>query len=151
MHWIWRKSALFWWYDGQLNASAYIRNKSDSQIPANLSTHTVFIRLYDGFSPCLEWLQITKTVPLNFAIIRVVPFLKNLKDLDPSYKMDLDHWDCFGRKKTLSYIQRKTVSARLMQAPSIKCTHVRCRDGKGKTAVVDKAPGVPLLQCQISW
>ena len=22
----------------------------------------------------------------------------NPKDLDPSYKMDLDFWDCFGRK-----------------------------------------------------
>ena len=26
-------------------------------------------------------------------------FLNNLKDLDPSYKTDLDLWDCFGRKK----------------------------------------------------
>ena len=23
----------------------------------------------------------------------------NAKDLDPSYKMDLDFWDCFGRVK----------------------------------------------------
>ena len=28
-----------------------------------------------------------------------IPFLNNPKDLDPSYKMDLDLWDCFGRKK----------------------------------------------------
>ena len=28
------------------------------------------------------------------------PFLNNPEDLDPSYKMDLDLWDCFGRKKT---------------------------------------------------
>ena len=27
----------------------------------------------------------------------------NPKDLDPSYDMDLDFWDCFGRKKTPSY------------------------------------------------
>ena len=28
------------------------------------------------------------------------PFLNNAKDLDPSYKMDLELLDCFGRKKT---------------------------------------------------
>ena len=42
-------------------------------------------------------------------VIQVLPFLNNPKDLDPSYKMDLDFWDCFGRKKTLSYNQRNTV------------------------------------------
>ena len=36
-------------------------------------------------------------------------FLNNPKYLDPSYKMDLDIWDCFGRKKTPSYNQRNTV------------------------------------------
>ena len=35
----------------------------------------------------------------NFAIIRVLPFLNNPKDLDPSYKMDLDLWDCLGKEK----------------------------------------------------
>ena len=34
----------------------------------------------------------------TFAIIQVLSFLNNPKDLDPSYKMDLDFWDCFGRK-----------------------------------------------------
>ena len=41
----------------------------------------------------------TKSVLQNFAIIRVVPFLNNSKDLDPSCKMDLDFWDCLGMKK----------------------------------------------------
>ena len=41
----------------------------------------------------------TKSALRNFAIIRVLPFLNNPKYLDPSYKMDLDIWDCFGRKK----------------------------------------------------
>ena len=27
-----------------------------------------------------------------------LPFLNNPKDLDPSYKTDLDLWDCFERK-----------------------------------------------------
>ena len=47
----------------------------------------------------LEWLQITKSVLRNFAIIWGLPFLNNPKDLDPSYKMDLDFRDCFGSKK----------------------------------------------------
>ena len=28
----------------------------------------------------------------------MLPFLNNPKDLDPSYKTNLDLWDCFGRK-----------------------------------------------------
>ena len=32
------------------------------------------------------------------------------KDLDPSYKMDLDLWNCFERKKKLSYNRRNMVS-----------------------------------------
>ena len=35
----------------------------------------------------------------NIAIIRVLSVPNNPKDLDPSYKMDLDFWDCLGRKK----------------------------------------------------
>ena len=49
---------------------------------------------------------------MEFAIIRVVPFLTP-KGLDPCYKMDLDFWDCFGRKKLCQkkdlYNQRNTV------------------------------------------
>ena len=43
----------------------------------------------------------------EFAIIRVSPFLNNLKDLDPSFKTDQDLWNCFGKKKTLSYNRKK--------------------------------------------
>ena len=64
---------------------------------------TVFIWLSDVFSPSLERLQKTKTVRSNFAFILVLPFLNSPKDLDLSYKTDLDLWDCFGRTKTLSY------------------------------------------------
>ena len=45
----------------------------------------------------------------SFAIIQVLPFLNTPKHLDPSYKMDLDVWDCFGRKRTLSYNRRNMV------------------------------------------
>ena len=53
--------------------------------------------------------KITESVLCNFAVIPVLPFLNSPKDLDPSYKMDLDFWDCFGRKqKTVSYTRRNT-------------------------------------------
>ena len=39
-----------------------------------------------------------------------LPFLDNPKDLDPSYKMKLDLWNCFGRKKTLSYNRKNMIS-----------------------------------------
>ena len=45
--------------------------------------------------------NVIKSVLCDFAIIRVLPFLNNPKDLDPSYKTDLDFWDCFGRKNTV--------------------------------------------------
>ena len=44
---------------------------------------------------------------LNFGdFIQVFVFtsyhhLNTPKDLDPSYKMDLDVWDCFGRKQEM--------------------------------------------------
>ena len=47
--------------------------------------------------------QTSQIVLWNFAVIQVLPFLNNPKDLDPSYKMDLDFWDCFGRKKAKKY------------------------------------------------
>ena len=80
--------------------------KSTSDISKNLNYQrikfehiTIFIWLQDGVFVSLEWLQISNSVPWKCAIIRVLPFLNNPKDLDPSYKMDLDLWDCFGRKK----------------------------------------------------
>ena len=56
----------------------------------------------------MEWNELSGilsfTYRIYFVIVQVLPFLNNLKDLDPSYKMDLDLWDCFGREKNLSYI-----------------------------------------------
>ena len=46
----------------------------------------------------------------NFAK-QVLPFLINSKDLEPSYKMDLDFQDCFGTKKFRPYNQRNKVNA----------------------------------------
>ena len=49
--------------------------------------------------PLSRMATITKSFLWNYAIIQVLPFLNNPKDLDLSYKMDLDFWECFGRKK----------------------------------------------------
>ena len=35
---------------------------------------------------------------------QVLPFLNSPKHLDPSYKTDLNFWDCFGRIKKLGLI-----------------------------------------------
>ena len=71
--------------------------------------YRIYLAIRQGFVP-LEWLQITKSVlGYEIAITPILPFLNNPKDLDPSYKTDLDLWDCFGRKSTPSYIQRNTV------------------------------------------
>ena len=70
--------------------------------------YRIYPAIRQVFSP-LEWLQITKLVLRNLAIIPILPFLNNPKDLDLSYKMDLDLSDCFGREKTLSYNRRNTV------------------------------------------
>ena len=45
-----------------------------------------------------------KSVLRNVAVIRLLPFQNNLKDLDPSFKTDLDLWDCFGSKNKLCLI-----------------------------------------------
>ena len=54
---------------------------------------------------------------MKIALIQVLPFLNNSKDLDPSYKMDLDFWDYFERKKLcfiskeIQYVASTTVPA----------------------------------------
>ena len=42
--------------------------------------------------------------PMIVAIIQVLPFPNNPKDLDPSYKMDLDFLDLFWKEITLHHI-----------------------------------------------
>ena len=69
---------------------------------------------YNAVFLSLVLLQITLSVLWNFAIIRVLPFLNNSKDLDPSYMMDLDFWNCFGRKITLFYNRRNMVTLILL-------------------------------------
>ena len=41
---------------------------------------------------------------MNFAIIQVLSFLNNPKDLDPSYKMDLDFFGIVLEENKLSLI-----------------------------------------------
>ena len=48
--------------------------------------------------------------PMQFCCNKGFTLPNNPKDLDPSDKTDLDFWDCFGRKNTLSYKRRNTVT-----------------------------------------
>ena len=63
-----------------------------------------------GVSPLQNDYKYLNQLYVIFAIIRVLPFLNSLKDLDPSYKTDLDLKNCLGRKKILSYIRGNTVT-----------------------------------------
>ena len=63
-----------------------------------------------------------ESVLCNFAIIRVLPFLNNPKDIDPSYKTDLDSCHCSRRKKTPSYNRRNTVLR--FKLNGTKCCHM---------------------------
>ena len=65
---------------------------------ALVQMHHIYPAIRQDFS-LSQMTSITKSVIWNFAIIQVLPFLNNPNNLDPSYKMDLDFWDCFGRKK----------------------------------------------------
>ena len=85
----------FWSSDfGTFRVVAY------SWIHIFLSIYVLFMWLRDGVFLSLEWFWITKSVLWNFAWTQVP---NSPKDLDLSYKMDLDFWDCFGREKKLCF------------------------------------------------
>ena len=54
---------------------------------------------------------------MKFCCYTSFTFLNNPNDLDPSYKMDLDFWDCFEGKKILSYNQKNMVSKETVAYP----------------------------------
>ena len=62
--------------------------------------YRIYLAIRQGI-PLSRMTTITTSVLGKFAKIQVLPFLNNPKDLAPSYKMDLDFLDCFGRKKTV--------------------------------------------------
>ena len=47
----------------------------------------------------IDLLHHRNVVPYFFDYKTVFSFQNSPKDLDPSYKMDLDLWDCLGRVK----------------------------------------------------
>ena len=57
------------------------------------------------------------TSPIKFCYNKSFTLPKHRKDLDPSYKMDLDFWDCLEAKKTVSFNVRNTVKT--MKATNI--------------------------------
>ena len=89
-----------WWFmrGGKIGLCQGSFNKGSQHRLLPRQNYRIYSAIRRGF-PSLDWVQIIKSVLCNFAVIRVLPFLNNPKDLDPSDKMDLDFWDCFGRKK----------------------------------------------------
>ena len=69
----------------------------------NCCIHSVIRQVF----PSLEWLQITKSVHWNFAVIPVLPFLNNPKYLDRSFKMALDFRNYLKWKKNLCLITKE--------------------------------------------
>ena len=65
-----------------------------------LLTVLYFFGYKTGFS-LSRMTKITKSVLCNFAIIRLLPLLNNPKNLDPSYKMDLDFWIVLEEKNSV--------------------------------------------------
>lgn len=49
--------------------------------------------------------------------MQVFLFQNNPKNLDPSFQMVLNHWDCFKRENTPLYNQRNTVYSRFALRP----------------------------------
>ena len=75
---------------------------------SNLVTYHIYSAIRWGFS---LYRMTTNNLISPMKFCHNMSFtLYNPKDLDPSYMMDLDLWNCFGRKKkTMSYIQRNMV------------------------------------------
>ena len=103
-----------------------IVGNTSSQLPILWWTHHVRVKKYRIYSAIRRGFHLSRMTTNNlisskckFAIIQVLPFQNNLKDLDPSYKMDLDLWDCFGivleGKKSVLYPRKYgiPVSSRL--------------------------------------
>ena len=65
-----------------------------------------------GFSP-LGMITNNSISPMKFYYNSSFTLPKQSNDLDPSYKMDLDFWDCFRRKQTPSYNHRNMVHGTL--------------------------------------
>ena len=61
------------------------------------SFYHIYAAVRQGF-PLFRMTPNTKSVIRNFAVIQILPFLNNPKNLDLSYKAYLDFWHCFGRK-----------------------------------------------------
>ena len=70
--------------------------------------YRIYPAIRRGFCPS-RMTSNNQVSPMKFCYNTNFNFLNNPKDLDPSYKMDLDLRDCFRREKTLSYNRRNTV------------------------------------------
>ena len=71
-------------------------------------SYSIYSAIRQGFP--LSRMTPNKAVIWNFAMIRILPFLNNPKDLDPSYMLDLDFLALFWKEKSLSHNRRNTVA-----------------------------------------
>ena len=88
-----------------MNNEKYLQKKLEQQlITFEVQKHKyhIYSHVRQGF-PLSRMTTSNQISSVKFCcnMAQVLPFQNNLKDLDPSYKMDLDFWDCFGRKRTL--------------------------------------------------
>ena len=68
--------------------------------------HEVLVNRLGGLSlPRKSVVMLTDRPDMTLDVYRgrktTIQQQNNPKDLDPSYKMDLDFWDCFGREKPI--------------------------------------------------
>ena len=56
------------------------------------SVHIIFLKVIFHLRPQLQYF-------FGYKMRVFFSFQNNPKNLDPSYKTDLDHWDCLGRVK----------------------------------------------------
>ena len=74
--------------------------QSNSKI--DVSCFCIYSAIRQGFlSPKVP--QIFKSAECNIGYLASFPFQNNLVNLDPSFKMDLDFWNCCGRDKPQFY------------------------------------------------
>ena len=96
----------------QLSVAAYYHNYSTNFNSGDLSQHLLRIAVFPlSFFPPFSLVE-RKLCSLGRGRIRnekipyffgykteFFPFQNKPKNLDPSFKMDLDYWDCLGRLK----------------------------------------------------
>ena len=81
-------------------------------ICSSRNAYCIYSAIRRGF-PLSRMITITKSILQNYAVILILPILNNPKDLDLSYKMDLD----FSGRKILCLITEEIWYILLLAPP----------------------------------